>query len=141
NTLTSYDTTTNTAGLLLGDSTMQTIQTQIYAAFTAAVPGAGQYRTMADMGFTIGDGAKLTFDENKFRDAFANDPQAVINLFTQTTTGIGAIIQNNMQHLTDPVDGAITLETQTLDSQAQSFQDRITLLNSLLANKQNQLQV
>ena len=81
--LTKYDTDTQTAGLLLGDGTITDVQSQLYVALQASVKGAGQYRLLADVGVTLGDGAKLEFDESKFRTAFATDPEAVKNLFTQ----------------------------------------------------------
>src|SRR5205823_796591 len=80
--LTKFDTDTNTRGLLLGETTVQTVQTEIYAALQAVVPAGGKFRTPGDVGISVGDGAKIEFDEDKFRAAFAEDPDAVSALFT-----------------------------------------------------------
>ena len=53
-----------------------------YKSLNTVVSGAGRYRILADVGVTLGDGAKLQFDEDKFRAAYADDPDAVQNLFT-----------------------------------------------------------
>jgi flagellar hook-associated protein 2 len=87
--LTKFDPDTNTQGLLLGDSTVRTVESNIYTILNGFVSGAGQYRTLADVGLTLGDGAKVQFDEDKFRTAYANDPDAVTNLFTAAGTSLG----------------------------------------------------
>jgi flagellar hook-associated protein 2 len=140
NKLTSFDTATNTPGLLLGDSTALTIQSDLYDMFNSVVKNAGRYASLADLGVTVANvdatkGAQLAFDATKFASAFATDPTAVQNLFTQATTGLGALITKQINKLTDPVSGAIPIETQSIDTQNQSFQDRITQLNDQLAAK------
>jgi flagellar hook-associated protein 2 len=140
NTLTAWDTTSNTGGLLLGDATIQSVQTQMYNVFNGVVSDAGAYRTLGDVGMTLGDGAKITFDSSKFAAAFAANPDAVKNLFTEASTGLGAIINQNMTSLVDPVSGTLTQENTTLTNKVQGFQDQITSLDSLLADKKNRLQ-
>src|SRR5665213_2407632 len=127
-TLTNWNSTTNQAGLLLGDSTMQDVQTQMYTVFNSVVQGAGQYKLLADVGLTLGDGAKVQFDPTKFAAAYAADPTAVQNLFTQATTGLGTVIDKSLGEVVDPVNGSITRENLTLGTQIQQFQDNICLL-------------
>lgn len=88
--LTKFDTDTKKAGLLLGESTIQQVQQSIYVSIQGVVKGAGQYNILADIGLTLGDGAKLAFDEDKFRTKVAADPEAVKNLFTQAASGLTA---------------------------------------------------
>jgi flagellar hook-associated protein 2 len=87
--LTKFDPDTQEQGLLLGDDTIQTIQSNLYDALNTVVTGAGQYKILADIGITIGDGAKITFDEDKFRAAYATDPDSVKNLFTAAGNSLG----------------------------------------------------
>jgi flagellar hook-associated protein 2 len=139
-TYTKFDTTTNQGGLLLGDQTAQEIQEQMYAVFSGVVNGAGKFRTLGDIGMTLTDGAKIRFNADTFNAAFAQQPDSVGNLFTQASTGLGSLINKSMTSLVDPVSGAITLETQTLTNQSQSFKDQITNLDAILANKRAQLE-
>jgi flagellar capping protein FliD len=53
------------------------------------VAGAGRYRILADVGLKLGDGAKLEFDEDKFRTAYATDPDAVQKLFSAQGSALG----------------------------------------------------
>ena len=142
-TLTSFNTTTNTPGILLGDSTALTIESDLYATYNRVVQNAGRYRSLADLGITVATGsnvATLNFDATKFSSAFATDPKAVQNLFTQATTGLGTLISNDVKKLTDPISGAIPIETNAIDAQNQSFTDSITRLNDQIAAKRALLQ-
>jgi len=86
--LTKYDVEKQEGGLLLGESTIQQVETEMYLAVQGIVQGAGRYRILADVGLTIGSGAVLEFNEDKFRDALATDSEAVKNLFTQAASGL-----------------------------------------------------
>jgi flagellar hook-associated protein 2 len=137
--LTSFDTKTNTPGLLLGDSTADSIQIDLYNIYNSVVKNAGRYTVLSQVGIGISDGAQLSFDADKFSSAFGTDPDAVKNLFAQATTGLGTLITNQINKLTDPANGLIPLETQTIDTQTKDFQDRITELNALLQQKRDRL--
>jgi flagellar hook-associated protein 2 len=150
---TKWDTTTNTGGVLLGDETAQTIETRVYNMLQTVNTGAGRYRILADVGITLGDGAKVVFDEDKFRQAYATDPTSVKKLFTEVdnvtgasgastvaTPGLGYALENQISNLIDPVSGVITRENNTLDERTQGFQDRITQLNALIDQKRTRLQ-
>jgi len=86
--LTKYDTAKQKGGLLLGESAAQRTETELYLSVQGVVVGAGRYRVLADVGVTIGNGAKLEFDADKFKAAIATDPEAVKNLFTQVASGL-----------------------------------------------------
>lgn len=86
--LTKYDTEKKVGGLLLGESAVQQVQSQMYAALNGVVKGAGRYRILADVGMKVGEGAKVEFNEDKFREAFAADPEAVKNLFSQAAAAL-----------------------------------------------------
>ncbi len=144
NDLTKFDTDTDQGGLLLGDSTAQSIQSTLFSMLNATVSG-GRYRILADIGLSLsgdpdGKSVKLDFDEDKFRAAYADDPDAVQNLFAQTQTGLGWTMEKSITKLIDPVNGKITLENQTLDQRTQQFQDRIDQLNQQLDQKKTRLQ-
>jgi flagellar hook-associated protein 2 len=104
------------------------------------VKNAGQFKTLGDIGVTITDGAKLQFDATKFDSAYAQDPDAVKAMFSQATTGMGALINNQITKVTDPVTGLIPIETQNIDQQNTDFQSRIDELNALLDAKRTRLE-
>ncbi|MDB5320522.1 MAG: Flagellar hook-associated protein FliD [Phycisphaerales bacterium] len=87
--LTKFDPATKEQGLLLGDNTVRTVESNLYVSLNTIVAGAGRYRTLADVGVTLGDGAKVQFNEEKFRAAYATDPDGVQNLFTAAGNALG----------------------------------------------------
>ena len=87
--LTSFDTSTNQASLLLGDSTTQEIQDDLYTAVAAVEPTNGKYRLLADVGFSLDDKGHMVFDEDTFRAAYADDPTDVQQLFGGDNVSVG----------------------------------------------------
>ena len=148
---TKFDTDTRERGLLLGDSSVRTVQTLSYSMFTASVASAGRFRVLADVGLKLVAEGKIEFDEDKFRQAYAADPEAVQELFAASESitvdgkpsikglGIGWVMEGNFTRLIDPVDGVITRENKTLDQKTDEFQDRIDTLDGLLALKRERL--
>lgn len=139
-TLTAFDTSTEQGGLLLGNATADQIQNLIYEGIVGTAISTGKYRTLADIGISVADKGQLSFDAAKFQAALATDPTGVQTLFTQAATGAGAKISNDINQLIDPVNGAITVQNQTLATQTKQFQDRITQLNFVIQAKQTRLQ-
>jgi flagellar hook-associated protein 2 len=146
NTDTAYNTANNTGGILLGDGTTQQVQEALYNMVNTVVQGTGQYQDLADIGITIDvnddptGGTTLNFDPSTFEAAFATDPNAVQDLFSAATVGLGNVINNSVTALTDPVTGAITLENNTLSTEIQQYQDNINSLNAILADQKTYLQ-
>ena len=138
--LTKYDTETNTRGLLLGEVTAQQVQSDMYAIVSAVNPTAGKYKILGDVGITVGDGAKIEFDEEKFRAAYGDDPDSVQRLFTSIDVGIGAVIEKRVTKLTDPVSGVITRQNKTLETRTTQFEDRIKSIDKLLEAKRGRLE-
>lgn len=151
---TKFDVDTKERGVLLGESAVQSVETLSYAMFTGSVATAGRFRVLADVGLKLVSEGKIEFDETKFRQAYAADPQAVEKLFSDSESvtegtppkttirglGIGWLMESSFTRLIDPVDGVITRENKTLDQKTNGFQDRIDSLDKLLAQKRTRLE-
>ena len=152
--LTKFDTDTNERGLLLGDSAVQTVETLTYSMFGGVVQSAGRFRVLADVGIRLVSEGKLEFDETKFREAYAADPESVERLFTASETvttgnppkqtikglGIGWTMDSAFARLTDPVNGVIPRENKTLEQRTEDFKSRIKSLDKLLEGKRLRLE-
>jgi flagellar hook-associated protein 2 len=84
--LTKFDTTTNAKGLLLGDATVSQITDGLFTAINAPIKNAGRYSLFSQVGLTVGADNQLSFDESKFRSAYATDPVGTQRLFTAFNT-------------------------------------------------------
>jgi flagellar hook-associated protein 2 len=152
-----FNTSSNTGGLLLGDPVALDIQSSLTSMLSTKVSNNGDYPTIYNIGFSVGTDDQLTFDENTFRAAFAKDPSAVQALFNSTTTvsnassgspsnassgsttvqnGIAYAFDKVLTRLADPISGSVTSATNELTTEEQGFTDQITVLNGLLAQKQ-----
>lgn len=143
--LTKYDQTTNTAGILLGDGTVYTLQNRLYSMMTMSVAGADPlFSRLSSIGLSVGSGAKLTLDETRFRNALEKNPSSVEKLFTLQTkdgdkvqnVGLGYRIQEMLDDLTTANTGLLSRQEQQLEDRNKLFNDRITQMNALLAQKQ-----
>lgn len=140
-TLTSFNTTTDQPGLLLGDATVQGIQGKLYDAVNTVVKGAGDYSTLGSIGLSINDQGELSFDEDTFNAAYSDDPTDVTKLFTDATAGFGTKLEADVTSLIDPISGSITEETSTLATRTQNYQDRMVELNQIVDATRSRLQL
>lgn len=143
NTATAYDAENNVRGVLQGDYTANNLRTQLFNLVTSSISSApGSYSRLTQIGFSItNDGTQISFDEDKFRTAYARDAAGVKGLFTQATTGIGDRIETVLGNLTDTTDGTIQIQIDGLDLRREMLNDRIETLTALLTAKRARLQM
>ena len=82
-----------------------------------SIVGSGTIRTLADIGLKTNfqDGT-LTIDSGRLGTALASNPQAINQIFSDPTTGIGAAAQTLSDRYTNVVDGLFTNSTKTLNT-------------------------
>ena len=75
---TKFDTTTNTASILTGDSTVRQLQDNVLSSVASML---GDGTSAADVGLSVTKDGQVTFDSSAFQSAFAADPAAVQSAF------------------------------------------------------------
>ena len=160
--LTKFDAGSMTHGVLLGEGTVQSVEAEMQSILYATVPGAGVYKSLTEVGLSAsGSSGHLVLDEERFKTAFAANPEAVKRLFTMyekgATTilnqggtpvtitapdkkGLGIVMEDHLNVLLDPMFGLLTLESKTLDTRTQEYQDRMDQMDKLLAAKRARLE-
>lgn len=83
--LSSYDPSTQTGSVLLGDATLRGGMSQIRSVMGSLVSGleGSSIRTLIDLGVTTQADGSLKFDSGKLTDALKSDPDGVAAVFTQ----------------------------------------------------------
>lgn len=143
NSATGFDSETEQRSILTGDATVRRIRQRLTGmVFDARVEGvSSSLGRLSDVGITLKNGTTLSFDETKFREAYENDPEGVVELFTREetndegetiNTGLGGLIRSSLERLTDDETGLIPLQTQTLRDSEQLLNDRIDQMQVLL---------
>jgi flagellar hook-associated protein 2 len=80
---TKFDTSTNTASILTGDSTVRHLQDDVLSAVASMLGNGG---AASSVGLDVTKDGQLTFDPTAFKNAFAADPTAVSSAFTASGT-------------------------------------------------------
>ncbi len=153
--LDSFNAETEERGLLLGDSTIASIRSTLFRLINGRNSDlTSQFRTLAQVGITVGGGSRLQFNETKFRSAFTADSDAVEQLFTfkETSTdattgevtllkgGILPRIDDLLNNLTDPLTGLLQGRVSSIGDQIDLNNSRIEQLNSQLESKRQRLE-
>jgi flagellar hook-associated protein 2 len=132
-------TKTGVVGVIAGDTTARGLRNSLLESVFA---GAGA-TTMADAGIQTDRYGKLVFDEAKFKDAYAKDPEAVAAMFTSgattATDGWAARIKTAANVACDRVTGTLTSAISSGDATISRFtksidawDDRLELRRSTL---------
>ncbi len=150
----SYDSTTGTAGPMLGDALLSGIQNEIRSKLYSIVnTGSSTYNSLASVGITTKSDGTLNFDSTKLQNALTAAPSAVSALFsgangvaatlnTQLTADLasGGSIDSRSKTLVSK-ENALTDQTKQLDTQMAALTASLTqqyaTLNTLLSNLQS----
>lgn len=73
-------------GPLLGDSVARDVTVKLGLMMSNVSPTAGTYRTLSDIGVTVGDGGVMTLDDTKFQKAIANSPSDIAKIFAPSAS-------------------------------------------------------
>jgi flagellar hook-associated protein 2 len=131
--LDSYDSTTNTAGPLLGDALLSGIQNKIRSQLYSVVnTGSSTYNSLASVGITTNTNGTLTFNSTKFQTALSTAPGAVSALFSST----GGVAANLNTQITQALatGGSIDSRSKTLVKQSNALHQQTTDLDTQITS-------
>lgn len=86
--LTSFSGDAETAGELVGDNTVRTIEGRLRSVLTGGVEG-GEISTLSQLGITLQRDGTLEVDDDKLSDLVATNPQALSDFFAGDTDDAG----------------------------------------------------
>jgi flagellar hook-associated protein 2 len=137
--LAGYDTTTQTAGPLFGDSSVSLIQSRIQQALTSPVSGAASdLNNLALIGITTNADGTLSFDTDKFSSVTDGRFADLGKLFAGTT-GVAGQLDSLINQFTSS-GGTLSAHQQALSDQLQQLKDQQTALDARIADFQTRTQ-
>jgi flagellar hook-associated protein 2 len=153
NSLGGYDSTTKTAGPMMGNGLLSSLESQIKSAmFGIANTGSSTYDSLASVGITSNSDGTLTANSATLASALSSNFTAVSNLFsgaggvasslnTQITNDLGsggAIAQDStsLQKQSTALDTQTTQLTAQMTALTASLTQQYSALNSLLSSLQ-----
>lgn len=157
---TRYNDETEERGILLGDGTLLNLRGGMYAALRKTNEGfTDAFNSLVEVGITVGSGGTIEFDKEKFREAYAEDPDAVENLFShqviesnddgdpntideQSFSSLSVLgqLEEFADSYVSSIGGVLQNRSDALDSQIELQQDRIESIQKSLDNKRVILQ-
>ena len=167
NKLTEYNAENETRGPLLGDGIINEVRSQLFNTVGKRAQNvSGRYQRLTDVGITVAAGGKeLKFDEDKFRNALATDPEAVERLFAArnqtpqgprtvsegitvndtspasfTSLGVMGQFEQIIDRFVGSVSGTLTNRSKGIDNQIGIQNKRIEALTSRLDSRRGILE-
>ena len=153
NSLGGYDSSTNTAGPMMGNSLLSNTEGQIHNAIYSVVnTGSSTYNSLASIGVTSGSGGTLSLNSTKLANALSTNFSAVSALFSSksgiatnlnsrlsTELGTTGSIASSSASLTKQ-ENALTQQTTDLNTQMTALSASLTQQYSALNNLLSALQ-
>jgi flagellar hook-associated protein 2 len=135
----SYDSETQTKGILFGESTLDAVKQRLSRALTGTISGAGgRFSRLSQLGVKVESGGRLSFDEQKFREAYAADSNGVTQLFTAAKAGVAVKVKAELDQLTG-TGGLLDRRSKMYTEQKEALGKRVDDLNELLELKRQKL--
>lgn len=141
---------TNVQGKLVGDSTLQRLQSSLRNMITQADKDNGARLSPFDMGFSVDKDGVLSLDEDKFKSQLADSPEKVHDFFyvqgedsfdESTDTGYTAKLNNLVNEFISndaTKKGIITNKSDSIDKMVKDLNAQIDDFTARLSDKREQ---
>ncbi|BCB59940.1 flagellar hook-associated protein 2 [Halomonas sp. A020] len=122
--LTSFSGDADTAGELVGDNTVRTIEGRLRSVLTGGVEG-GELGTLNQLGITLQRDGKLKVDDAKMSDLVANSPQALSDFFAgdKTANGMAGKLTTTVEQMLGN-NGVVKLAISGAENRVKSLDER-----------------
>lgn len=138
NTGIQYNSSTGTAGILEGDSSVDFVQEQLLAAISSSLSGNNGAVNLESIGIPLQNDGTLSVNSATLNNALQNNFSAVQNLF-QSTSGVGQMLQQGLTSLTNVVTGPLSVDMNGISSEIKDLKSQISDFQLQLQNTQTQL--
>jgi len=127
-----YDVGADEAGILFSESDIRFALNALKQTFIeGSIDGDGSIKTLAALGITLNENNGLfELDEDTLGQMLSADPQGVSDFFV--ADGLGSRLDDKFSALTESVDGLMATKQDTLTTQIDALNDRITEMDARL---------
>jgi flagellar hook-associated protein 2 len=124
----SYSQDTDTAGVLLGDATTNSIRNRLRNMVTNTVPGVESFERLTDFGITMNSEGRLEIDSSTINSALDDDFDDVVEFFTQATEGsegFAVRMADTLDVMLDSTSGTLDARTDGIKNSIDGIQDQV----------------
>lgn len=134
-----YNAETEQGGPLLGDSTLQTVESRLFRSVTQRIAGlGGQIQRLSDIGIRLNGETRLEVDASRLNAAVTQNSEEVARFFTTATSGMAAKLKTDLEALSGG-EGILKRRDKSISGQTEQITQRIEQLNALLERKRERL--
>lgn len=133
-----YNTDEDIRGPFVGQGLVSSITSSLSAMVTAQY-GSGGLTALSQMGISTEKDGTLTFDTEAFTEAFGENPDDVLALFTDETTGFSGQFDAMLEQLTEGEFSPLDARADSLQDDIDSTTDRIAALEENLTKYEERM--
>jgi flagellar hook-associated protein 2 len=139
--LTAYNTATNTAAVLEGDTSVLQIQTALANLVSGQLTGnnGGSIQSLAALGISVNQDGSLSLNTSTLSNVLASNAQGVQQFLATANSGLSAHFQTALKQLASPINSVLANRTTALNKKITDNTARINQLNAQLTIEQNAL--
>lgn len=137
--LTFFNADTDEVGLLFGSSETLRIQTGYSRLLSGRIVGAGDLKSIGQVGLGFTETGKLELSTSKLQKAIENGSQDVEEFFSTSDSGLAAKLDSLAEKLAGETNSMLLNRSETLTTQIEFNNDRIDALNVRLENERERL--
>ncbi|HRF00747.1 MAG TPA: flagellar filament capping protein FliD [Pirellulaceae bacterium] len=126
-------------GILFGSRELLAVERTLSDMMTGRISGAGDLRSLAEVGFDVDEEGKLSFDEAKFDALYASNPNGIRQFFTTEESGVTARFKSEIDRLTGIGDSLLLTKTRTLQARIDSSEERSAAMQQSLDRQRTRL--
>ena len=116
----------NMKGAFVGETDPRSVKSSLQMTLGGDFSAASSVlSSLGAIGLETAQNGDISFDEDTLRDALNNNFNEVVNLITDSTDGVAAVVNAKIDEWADTTDGILTERIDSLDDQIDRFQDRI----------------
>jgi len=136
---TAFDLASKSTGQLFGNPEIIRVEQTLSRLITQRSFRSGRVQSLAQLGISLGDKGKLTFDKDKFSKALQSNPDDVKAFLTAEKTGLGARAKVTLDSLVGERNSVLVNRSQSLQRTIELSSNRITSLNVRLDRERERL--
>jgi flagellar hook-associated protein 2 len=131
-TLTFFHPEDDSKGVLFGSSETLRLDSDLSRLITGHFGGVGDVQNLAQVGVSVGQDGKLSFDKSKLATLYAANPDGVKKFFSDDKQGFGVKANAAVELLVGKDNSVLVNRSATLNRQVEDIANRIDSLNAHL---------
>jgi flagellar hook-associated protein 2 len=135
-----FDAENKITGQLFGSGEALRIEQTMTNLVSARTFGTGKVQSLADLGITLGENGKLSFDKTRLNRILESNTSDVEAYFTKENTGFAARAKKTMDSLVAVRTGALVVRSEALQRRVEDGSQRVEFLTGRLNAERTRLE-